>query len=262
MVKKSELIIPVYMFGILFTLIIFLNSGCSRCSRSGRLTSSGTMKESEAEYTKEIIRRENEGKSPETREDQLTTDPGNLTLNELFIRCKPAVFMITTSDGTTSYQGTGFFISEKGIAISNYHLFEKAGEGMEKIVIADGSQSKINEILTSNSTEDYVVFRVATTRSVAFLNLSKKEPEVGEGVFTIGNPYGLEHTLSQGIVSAYRQERTLIQTTAEFAPGSSGGPLLNMKGEVIGITTATLGEANINFAVNINLLYLNRFLRN
>lgn len=74
---------------------------------------------------------------------------------------------------------------------------------------------------------------------------------VGEECFTIGNPKGLNQTLSKGIVSGYRDFNKLIQTTTEITHGSSGGPLFNKKGEVIGITTSGLGEANLNFAINI-----------
>ena len=89
--------------------------------------------------------------------------------------------------------------------------------------------------------------------------ISKVVPEIGEDVFSIGNPRGLESTLSKGIVSAIRANNSLIQMTTEITHGSSGGPLLNMKGEVVGITSAGLGEANLNFAVNINALQLHRF---
>lgn len=262
MIAKSGHTTPAFLLGILFILMASINSGCSGCSKSGRLARSGAPGQTEKMNNENVRRGKKEQSSVSAQDGQLSITPGNMTLNELFMRCKPAVFMITTTDGKTRYQGTGFFISENGIAISNYHIFEKAVGGMEKILAADGTQLKINEILTRNSNVDYVVFRVAITKPVVFLNVARKGPEIGEEVFTIGNPYGLEHTLSQGIVSAYRKEGTLIQTTAEFAPGSSGGPLLNMKGEVIGITTATIGEANLNFAVNIDLLYLDRFMRN
>lgn len=82
---------------------------------------------------------------------------------------------------------------------------------------------------------------------------------VGEDVFAIGNPKGLEHTLSKGIVSSYRENNTMIQTTTEITHGSSGGPLFNMQGEVIGITTSGVGEANLNFAMNIQILDLIEF---
>lgn len=78
-------------------------------------------------------------------------------------------------------------------------------------------------------------------------------------MFAIGNPKGLESTLSTGIVSSIRSSDHLIQTTAEITHGSSGGPLFNMKGEVIGITSAGLGEANLNFAVDIRSLNLSGY---
>jgi serine protease Do len=99
---------------------------------------------------------------------------------------------------------------------------------------------------------DYIIFKVAGFgQSFPYLRLANSIPKVGENVFAIGNPKGLDHTLSTGIVSALRQNNAIIQTTTEITHGSSGGPLFNMQGEVIGITTAGLGEANLNFAVNV-----------
>ena len=84
------------------------------------------------------------------------------------------------------------------------------------------------------------------------------ELEVGERVVAIGNPYSWENTLSDGLVSGIRELEgtTLLQITAPISPGSSGGALFNMKGEVIGITTigSTWGAQNLNFAVPVNSL--------
>ncbi|MBK8111356.1 MAG: serine protease [Saprospiraceae bacterium] len=80
--------------------------------------------------------------------------------------------------------------------------------------------------------------------------LQKKSP-IGQSCFAIGNPKGLVNTLSTGIISSLRKNGDVIQTTAEITQGSSGGPLFNADGEVIGITTAGLEEANLNFAVSI-----------
>ncbi|MBT7040932.1 MAG: trypsin-like serine protease, partial [Bacteroidetes bacterium] len=86
---------------------------------------------------------------------------------------------------------------------------------------------------------------------------------IGENVFAIGNPLGLEKTLSKGIISGYRgDDNELIQTDTDVTHGSSGGPLFNMRGEVLGITSMVLksGGANLNFAISIELLDLERFL--
>ena len=89
-----------------------------------------------------------------------------------------------------------------------------------------------------------------------FVNISFLEPVVGEKVFAITNPEGLEKTLSDGIISALRENKKLIQTTTPITHGSSGGPLFNFRGEVIGITTKGLQEGSLFFAININNLNL------
>lgn len=175
-----------------------------------------------------------------------------VNLSELYDRCKEAVFLIVVPTSSTTYsQGSGFFISSDGIAISNFHVF-KGGDASNAVVkTIDDKQFRIERIITYNKDQDYIVFKVVTNGSgFPFVNLAVKESKVGEDVFAIGNPQGLEHTLSKGIVSSYRMDHYMIQTTAEITHGSSGGPLFNMNGEVIGITTSGIGEANLNFAMN------------
>lgn len=169
-------------------------------------------------------------------------------LTKLYEHSKPAVFMVLTD----SKQGTGFFVSA-GVGVTNFHVLDGAALENVYIVTHDKRQLPIKEIIAYSEENDYAVFRVEANQ-YPYLRLSLVESQVGEEVFAIGNPKGLEHTLSTGIVSAYRNERQLIQTTTEITHGSSGGPLLNMNGEVVGITTSGMGEANLNFAINIFLL--------
>ena len=83
------------------------------------------------------------------------------------------------------------------------------------------------------------------------MKLAKILPKIGEGVFAIGNPEGLEQTLSNGIISSYREDKTYIQTNTAITHGSSGGPLFNMKGEVIGIISLGKQEGSLFFALSI-----------
>lgn len=172
------------------------------------------------------------------------------TLTVLYENIKPGVFMVLTE----SKQGSGFFVS-RNIGITNYHVIEGDPIGEVSIVTHDQNRLLVKEVIAYSEEDDYIIFRVEDSfKQYPSLKLSATEPKVGEDVFAIGNPQGLEHTLSKGIISSYRKERRLIQTTTEITHGSSGGPLLNMAGEVVGITTSGLGEANINFAVNISLI--------
>ncbi len=182
------------------------------------------------------------------------------SLSDLYEACKPAVFLIYTSDGYSTCQGTGFFISSTGVAVSNYHVFEGTWKGLEEVTLASGEVLKIDEVYESSKENDYIIFKVRSQKSRPYLPIAKQRPKVGEDTFAIGNPQGLTHTLSKGIVSGYREEENYIQMTTEITHGSSGGPLFNMRGEVVGITSAGLGEANINFAIDIQVLRLYRYL--
>lgn len=178
----------------------------------------------------------------------VSTKQHTVPLTKLYEHSRPAVFMVLTD----SKQGTGFFASP-GVGVTNFHVMDGAALEDISIVTYDKRQLPVKEVIAYSEENDYVIFRVDGSR-YPFLALSQVEPQVGEEVFAIGNPKGLEHTLSTGIVSSYRNEKQLIQTTTEITHGSSGGPLLNMKGEVVGITTSGMGEANLNFAINMSLL--------
>ncbi len=189
----------------------------------------------------------------------ITQEP--ISLNKLYNKFKKSVFLIYTSDGNSGFQGTGFFISENGLAVSNYHVFENTSKGLEVIETIDGTQFKILEVLDTSKEYDYIIFRIniGNQHIANPIPIVYQDPQIGEDVFAIGNPKGLTSTLSKGIVSGFRDDNNIIQTTAEITHGSSGGPLMNMNGEVIGITTSGVGEANLNFAINIKILNLSRF---
>lgn len=175
------------------------------------------------------------------------------TLAEMYEKNKNAVFLIAVPKGNTNYaQGTGFFIEASGIGVSNFHVFE-GGIGKDAIIkTIDNHQYKIRKIIKSSKELDFIVFEVENNHyDFPYLKLTDSKLGTGNDVFAIGNPKGLEHTLSKGIISSYRENDKLIQITAEITNGSSGGPLFNMSGEVIGITTSGIGEANLNFAMNV-----------
>lgn len=242
---------------ILAISILLMLGSCSGGSPSGRR--SNHQKANPKNYSPPNTNSQNNNNTSKNTSIKTT---GTLTLSELYNKLKPSVFLVYTSDGTRGFQGSGFFVSKDGLAVSNYHVFEGTSQGFETIKTIDGEQFKIKKILEISKEKDYIIFQV----NIGNYNIANpipvvsQIPQIGEDVFAVGNPRGLASTLSKGIVSAFRENNTLIQTTAEITHGSSGGPLLNMKGEVIGITTSGLGEANLNFAVNIKSLNLYRFL--
>ena len=174
-----------------------------------------------------------------------------LTPEEIYRRCNPAVFTVKMPDRT---QGSGFFINESGVAVTNYHVLGASARGY--VILADNRAYQIVEVLKANQELDYAIFRVGISDKVPFLPISRKDVVIGEKAYAIGSPQGVNNTFSQGIVSQIRKH--LIQISVPIDHGSSGGALLNEYGEVIGITAAGVEDSNadLNFAIDIHMLPL------
>ena len=177
---------------------------------------------------------------------------------EIFKKYNSAVFMIYTTDGLGVFQGSGFFIRENGVAVSNYHVFKGTAVGSEVIKLSDGRQCKISEVIAKSESEDYILFRIKG--HFVHIPVSHRKNNVGEKVYTIGSPRGLENTFSSGEISQIRDDN-YIQISCPIDHGSSGGVLINAYGEAIGITTGGHDEsgANLNFAKNIKVLNLSNY---
>jgi S1-C subfamily serine protease len=149
--------------------------------------------------------------------------------------------------------GTGFLVTPAGHFVTNYHVIEHAQDIMAKL--KDGREFKVSGSVELNRDLDLAVLKFDATALPVALGDSDAV-RVGQHVFAIGSPMGLEQTVSDGIISAIRgdtPDEKLFQITAPISPGSSGGPLFNENGEVIGITFAQLTEGqNLNFAIPIN----------
>ncbi len=156
--------------------------------------------------------------------------------------------------------GSGFILTEQGLIVTNNHVVEKADE----ITVTIGNDQEYKaKLVGADPKTDVALIKVEPKEKLTPLALGDSDQlQVGEIVVAIGNPFGLSHTVTQGIVSA--KERTIgfgpydnfIQTDASINPGNSGGPLLNLKAEVIGINTAIVASSQgqgIGFAIPINL---------
>ena len=150
-------------------------------------------------------------------------------------------------------RGSGFFVRHNLIA-TNYHVIKEAAQGTAKLV---GKEMKytIEGITATDETNDLTLLKV-TVQGVNPLPLGNSDTvQIGETVYVVGNPKGLEGTFSSGIISSIRKRHAKkeFQMTAPISPGSSGGPVLNDRGEVIGVSvrTYTGQEAqNLNFAIH------------
>ncbi len=160
-------------------------------------------------------------------------------------------------------KGSGFIISANGYILTNNHLVGEADEDGVTVTLADGRELTAKIIGTDPDSEVAVVKIDAD--NLPILELADSGAlEVGEWVIAIGNPFGLSHTVTAGIVSAKGRSgvglttyEDFIQTDAAINPGNSGGPLLNLNGKVVGINTAIIsrsgGNMGIGFAIPINM---------
>lgn len=191
---------------------------------------------------------------------------------EIVQEVESGVFTIITLDrkGNELGSGTGFFIDSSGRALSNFHVFE-GGETWLVKILGSNTVYDVSSIIHSDKERDFILFKVDIPNSkINELVLSDKGVEKGEEILALGNPKGLESTLTKGIVSSkrYYDELNLdyIQIDAAVSSGNSGGPVLDMYGEVVGITTfKLLGCDDCNFAIDIfslksNLASYNIFL--
>lgn len=176
-------------------------------------------------------------------------------LRDLVRRVKPGVVTIAVFDSTEGVlgMGSGFFVSPDRIVTSR-HVVERASRAEYRT--STGEISTIVGVVADNPTADIVKLAVRPPAGEgATLLLASGLPEQGEGVVAIGSPHGLELTVSEGIISSLRSDPmigTLLQITAPISPGSSGGPILNRKGEVVGIASWVMAEGqNLNFAVPV-----------
>jgi len=169
------------------------------------------------------------------------------SLPHLVQRATSAVVIVATNDG----YGTGFFIAPDLVA-TNQHVIGGAGSVLIKAV--RNSQTYRAEVIAVDDENDLAILRVQREgRSTSVLRLAKGlPPDIGEAIFVVGNPRGYLGTLSTGIVSGYRaiEGGARMQISADVSPGSSGSPVLNMRGEVVGIAELSLTNSqHLNFAI-------------
>jgi hypothetical protein len=175
------------------------------------------------------------------------------SLPEMIRRIKPAVVSIETFDakGQKLGRGTGFFIEPTTI-VTNEHVIERASRA--DIRTPDGHVYSVLGLLAVGGRTDLVLLRIDISRSqITPLRITSRVPAEGERVFVIGNPRGLEWSVSDGIVASIRDDEDngkLIQITAPISPGSSGSPVLDSNGQVIGVAALALSNGqNLNFAI-------------
>ncbi len=167
---------------------------------------------------------------------------------KIYARAAKSVLLILvkSTDGQVVAQGTGFLI-EGGKIITNEHVIRDGNA----VIDLGGVRIPVT-VESSDTVNDIAVLTTSAEISAEPLVLSERSPTPGASVFTIGNPRGLEKSISTGVVAGLRQvgTRELLQITTPISPGSSGGPVFDLSGKVVGVTVGTIEDGqNLNFAV-------------
>lgn len=175
---------------------------------------------------------------------------GSLSPDVLYARAKDCVVTILTFDANRAPlgQGSGFIVGKNRV-VTNYHVL--AGSSSASIIFSDGSIGVVESVVAGSEPKDLLIVEAETGNRPTLALGDELQLKVGETVYAIGSPKGLSTSLSSGLVSAFRQDegQFLIQITAAVAPGSSGGPLLNSQGLVVGVTTSRLKDGTFGFAM-------------
>lgn len=166
----------------------------------------------------------------------------------------------TQGEQTKQALGSGFIISKDGYILTNHHVID--GAQVIKVNITGVSKKYDAKVIGDDPELDLAVLKINADKDLPTVKLgNSNQIQVGDWAVAIGNPYGLDHTVTVGVISAKGRPldigqakfKDLLQTDASINPGNSGGPLLNLQGEVIGINTAINAEAQgIGFAIPIN----------
>ncbi len=197
---------------------------------------------------------------------QASLNSACLAASDIYQRLQPSVVEITSTAssrfGESQGLGSGIIIDEQGLILTNYHVV--SGADTLEVTLADGSTAEAT-VVGSDPGNDLAVVRIdppAEGLTAASLG-DASQLQVGDPVFALGNPFGLDDTFTQGIVSALgrgyspdsgtRPLRNLIQTDAAINPGNSGGPLANCDGQVVGINT--LLENPTGQSVNVGVAF-------
>jgi len=191
---------------------------------------------------------------------QPSSSKTELTSEQIFAKCSPAVFCIEVYDkyGQATGLGSGFFIDDKGTAVTNYHVIKGANSAYA-ITSSDNVRWKIEGVYDYNEEKDWAIIKVETD-DYPYLTIGSPDTIVGGAVvYAIGNPQGFTNTISNGLISNPAQNIgnnvTYIQISVPISPGSSGGALINKYGDVIGVTTAGYTDGqNLNFAIPISYI--------
>ncbi|MCB2339645.1 S1C family serine protease [Clostridium estertheticum] len=182
---------------------------------------------------------------------------GELTAKQIINKYGNAVVYVEVSDKNHNSiaSGSGFIVKSTGVIVTNFHVIK--GSSYVSVTLQNGTKYDVKSVLNYNEKQDIAVLQLSNATNLSTVTLGRSDNvEVGDNVATIGSPQGYANSLSTGIVSGINRKNERgndIQTTTSITYGSSGGPLFDMLGNVIGITYSGFDSAgNIGFVIPIN----------
>lgn len=188
-----------------------------------------------------------------------TAVAGAASMRDIIRAAMPTVVEVHVYDekGTQTGSGSGFIVNRNGLIVTNYHVIEKASRA--KVVLDDGEKVSVVGVRVADRGKDFAILQVDVGNLQSASLGDSDRLEAGDVVVAIGAPRGLAKTPTNGMFSKFHrdEERRMIQHTAPISPGSSGGPLFDLDGRVVGINTQLMKDSQgLFFALPINYVKL------
>jgi putative serine protease PepD len=191
----------------------------------------------------------------------VSADSG-MTAKQVYNEAKDSVAYIQAQTGQGTATGSGFVVSSDGKIVTNEHVVDGAQSVTVKLGVNGKAQSA--QVLAADASKDLALLKIDATNLKALPFGDSSSVQVGDNVFAIGNPYGLDHTLTSGIISALGRDiqapdgtpiKGAIQTDAALNPGNSGGALIDASGKVVGVNSqiASAGSSSGGEAGNVGI---------
>ncbi len=256
----STLVILFMITSSVFTYLIFIKQSAGDAQLSQEITSLQTDTQTKLnELTESILKTETELKSLGSQIGSIDEEISNLKIStsaDFSSIIESAIKTVVTIITDTS-QGSGFIIANNGYVVTNAHVME--GATRATIITYDGKTHSVMKI-GENTVMDIILLKINDTNYSPLQLENSDNVQVGQKVIAIGNPLGLQFSVTEGIISGVDREgangiKAYIQTDAALNPGNSGGPLIGTSGKAVGINNFKIGGSeNIGFALESNYI--------
>ena len=256
----SSLLILFMLVTSVFTYMIFIRQAAADTQLDKKITN--LQSDTQAKFnqlTESVLKTEGELKTLGSQIGSIDQQISNLkaSASSDFSSIIEGAIESVVTVRTDISQASGFVIADNGYVVTNAHVLD--GARAAGVITYDGEMHSVS-LIGTNSDLDIILLKIGKTGYKPLTLANSDSVQVGEKVIAIGNPLGLQFSVSEGIISAMNREgenglKAYIQTDAALNPGNSGGPLINTNGEVVGINNYKLGGSeNIGFALESNYI--------